>query len=491
MSAEPYNTHVEHLEVGLGAYAKRSFEFFSPIFLDGGEYYKTFADQWQNPARRPRLIMRTPLQIERDRILYSDGMRIQTEKYHVLYNGQRRIVRNYTTHTLRTQQVTRSICRALRMNGDFAEAIALGAKTGALPFVHASKGAVSDWVVRRVGKIDNDLSNGAAGPSRRPAQLDLDFGDCPLPSWIQNLRSTDLKEKLLRYVPWAAGRRVDSAYSSGQQGYWQLSTNPYTVQSRPLSYSPEVMFGIWRHSCGLPIGKDSFFHRCPIDLATSGRHEIKWDHVTYEAIIHQYADDITWVIENLNDANHAALLNKRDPVYADALAALGGDIDQALARALTMRDASGLYTYFISDFVRHSNSILDGLGDGAVNRAALREGRQDATIGLSPDAVGALDGLRNFLYGVVFKEPRVENRYKMLSTVSVACMDLLYDGTGTEGILETRVRELALRSMWRRESIDRALNLIRDPVHRIQLCVNIFADMGDQEIYDFVGIQAL
>jgi hypothetical protein len=33
--------------------------------------------------------------------------------------------------------------------------------------------------------------------------------------------------------------------------------------------------------------------------------------------------------------------------------------------------------------------------------------------------------------------------------------------------------------------------LLREPVHRIQLAVDVFSQMSDQEIYDFVGIQGL
>ena len=128
MAGETYKEHVDKLEDGLSPYAKKSFESFSQSFVDGGSIHDSYESKWRmNAGGNPKLLYRTPLQIERDRILHSAGIRKQTEKYHVLYNGQRRIVRNYTTHTMRMAQVTRAICRGLKLNGDFAEAIALEA----------------------------------------------------------------------------------------------------------------------------------------------------------------------------------------------------------------------------------------------------------------------------------------------------------------------------------------------------------------------------
>src|SRR6185312_9940238 len=421
-------------------YAKKSFEGFSQVFVDGGIIHKFFEDQWADERKNKRLLRRTPLQIERDRILYSSGAKKQTEKYHVLYNGQRRIVRNYITHTMRMMQVTRAICRGLDLNGDFAEAIALGSKVGALPFIHASKGEVSEWIKNKIISLDKEKPADFRDESR--TQFSLNFQGSPLPVWIQNLKSEAIVEKVKKYLPWAAGQETEVAYSSGQQGYWQLCTNPYTLESRPNSFSPETMFGIWRHSRGLPVGLNTFFHKCPFDEAFSGYHEINWRHVTYEGIVVQYADDITWIIENLADANHAALLNARpNGIFDELISALGGDVPSALLRAITSRDSGGIYTYFVSDFISYSENALNKLKDGAGERIALREGTgKEALIGLSPAAEVQLKQLKKFLFDKVFeKEYRVHNRMVMLKTVSEACMDLLYDGV--EDILPRYITE--------------------------------------------------
>jgi hypothetical protein len=56
------------------------------------------------------------------------------------------------------------------------------------------------------------------------------------------------------------------------------------------------MYGIWRHSLNSPFGKDTFLHKQKITKASKEYHTIEWNNVTYESIVVQYADDITWVI---------------------------------------------------------------------------------------------------------------------------------------------------------------------------------------------------
>ncbi|MBE2185298.1 MAG: hypothetical protein IAE99_00815 [Rhodothermales bacterium] len=490
---EPYHKHVDFLEAGLAPYAKRSFEAAKPAFVDGAIIHDTYEAIWRTTQGQLKLRHRTPLQVERDRILYSSGLRKQTDKYHVLYNGQRRIVRNYTTHSMRMAHVTRSICRALRLNADFAEAIALGSKIGAVPFIHAAKKPVSDWVIKKIKDIDRDYEKSA--PLRRApsetiqADLFAQSKETDLPRWISDLKSSTVLDKVKTYIPWAIGRNVDAAYTAGQESYWLLCTNPFTREARQAAFSPDTMFGIWRHTRGLSTNPESFHHRAPLEGATAGFLEIRWDHITYESLVVQYADDITWIIENLSDANDAALLNRRGSLYDELTKVLGESIPDGLLRPLSARDSGGIYTYFIEDFVRQSINILEDLNDGAIDRAALNTGDRKAIIGLSDEAKNQLDKIEKFLRIRVFTEPRVKNRTMMLSTISQACLDLLY--TGVDDVLPRIISERAALEGWLTERADSALILLRDDVHRVQLAVDIFANMADQEIYDFVGIQSL
>jgi dGTP triphosphohydrolase len=389
---------------------------------------------------------------------------------------------------MKMAQVARAICRGLALNQDFAEAIALGAKIGAVPFVHASKQAMSTWADAKIGYLDQNLAKDNPLAKGMRQQLTLDFEAREIPTFVTKLQSSVVFEKVKRYMPWAAGHSEAKLYTSGQESYWLLCTNPFTVEAQKSAYLPETMYGIWRHTRGLLPGLNPFAHKCQLSGATQGYHEITDKHATFEAIVVQYADDITWVIENLNDANDVALLNDQARSVYDALAVELTNSDQTLNRALTNNDAGAIYTYFIADFVRHSNELLMKAQGAYELRQQLWLGTKAARIGLSPEAEELLNKMAKFLNDRVFTEPRTKNRTEMLKSISSACVELIY----TSGdVLPRVVMEQARLGRWTKDTERVALNLLDDPVHKVQVSMDVLASWGDQEIYDFVGIQAL
>lgn len=487
MVEQEYHKTVNHIEDPLRPCAKRSFD--SHHFLGGEDVFSYFSRQWARKENQLKLRYRSPIQIERDRILYSHGMRKQTEKYHVLYNGQRRIVRAYATHTMKMAQVARAICRGLRLNQDFAEAIALGAKIGAIPFLHASKGIVSEWAENKVISIDNSLSSENPVNNSKKNQLSLDFPRTEIPRFVDGLKSSVVLDKIQQFMPWAAGSKDAKLYTSGQESYWLLCTNPYTNEAQKNFYLPETMWGIWRHSRGIKPGINPFHHRCKLSNTTGGFYELKDDHATFEAIVVQYADDITWVIENLNDANDVALLNNQSKsVFAGLANDLGPEIDGSLEKAITKNDPGSIYTYFISDFVKHSEDVLQKIGQEADIRSQLPKGNKDVLIGLSSEAEEILDKMVKYLNANIFLEPRTKNRSEMLKSVTHACLELIYQ---SEEVLPRMVQEQARLGQWSTETFKSANDLLNDKIHRIQLSMDVLSSWSDQEIYDFVGIQSL
>lgn len=486
--AEPeYFQSVNRIEEGLLKCAKRSFENFSNEFVDGGDVFSYYAKQWEK-GNKFKLRHRTPVQLERDRVLYSPGMRKQTEKYHVLYNGQRRIVRAYATHTMKMAQVSRAIARGLDLNQDFAEAIALGAKVGAVPFIHAAKTPMTEWVGKKLKGLDSTLAPENPRDNNSQQQLDLDFQGAEVPDFVTSLQSSVVLDKIQRYMPWAAGQRHTTLYSSGQESYWLLCTNPFTSEAKKEAYFPETMYGIWRHTRGATPDKKRFKHMVKLAGARRGHNLITDDHATFEAMIVQYADDITWVIENLNDANEVALLNGQPRSVYEELAVEVADIDPAFDVVLTKNDAGGLYTYFISAFVRHSSAILSK-GSGELSlRQALQKGDASVRIGLSPEAEQILSKLVDFLNTRIFTEPRTKNRSEMLRSISAACIELIHSSSD---VLERVLQDQSRVHRWPKEVTQNAIRLLDDPVHKIQLSLDVLSSWGDQEIYDFVGIQSL
>ncbi|GBD02827.1 Deoxyguanosinetriphosphate triphosphohydrolase-like protein [bacterium HR19] len=109
--------------------------------------------------------IRTCFQVDRDRILHSKSFRRLKRKTQVLILPKGDHYRTRLTHTLEVMQISRTIARALMLNEDLAEAIALGHDLGHTPFGHAGEFAMRKIIpdfhhakqsVRVVEKIEKD-----------------------------------------------------------------------------------------------------------------------------------------------------------------------------------------------------------------------------------------------------------------------------------------------------------------------------------------------
>ncbi|MEG0693743.1 MAG: deoxyguanosinetriphosphate triphosphohydrolase [Oscillospiraceae bacterium] len=88
--------------------------------------------------------IRTEFQRDRDKILHCNSFRRLKHKTQVFLSPQGDHYRTRLTHTLEVSQIARTITRALRLNEDLAEAIALGHDLGHTPFGHAGERAINE-----------------------------------------------------------------------------------------------------------------------------------------------------------------------------------------------------------------------------------------------------------------------------------------------------------------------------------------------------------
>lgn len=88
--------------------------------------------------------VRTEYQRDRDRILHSNAFRRLKHKTQVFIAPRGEHYATRLTHVLEVSQISRTICRALALNEDLAEAIALGHDLGHAPFGHAGQSALDD-----------------------------------------------------------------------------------------------------------------------------------------------------------------------------------------------------------------------------------------------------------------------------------------------------------------------------------------------------------
>ncbi len=88
--------------------------------------------------------LRTDYQRDRDRIIHSKAFRRLKHKTQVFLSPESDHYRTRLTHTLEVSQIARTVSRALRLNEDLTEAIALGHDLGHTPFGHAGERALNE-----------------------------------------------------------------------------------------------------------------------------------------------------------------------------------------------------------------------------------------------------------------------------------------------------------------------------------------------------------
>lgn len=112
------------------------------------EYLSPYASLSQNSKGReieePQCDIRPVYQRDRDRILHSKAFRRLKHKTQVFLTPAGDHYRTRLTHTLEVSQNARTIAKALRLNEDLAEAIALGHDLGHTPFGHAGESALDE-----------------------------------------------------------------------------------------------------------------------------------------------------------------------------------------------------------------------------------------------------------------------------------------------------------------------------------------------------------
>ncbi len=101
------------------------------------------------PTRRPaaasprtRCSLRTPFQRDRDRIVHCKAFRRLKHKTQVFIAPEGDHFRTRLSHTLEVSGISRGIARALRLNEDLVEAVALGHDLGHAPFGHTGEEAL-------------------------------------------------------------------------------------------------------------------------------------------------------------------------------------------------------------------------------------------------------------------------------------------------------------------------------------------------------------
>jgi dGTPase len=127
-----------------------------------GEGLATYAVTEANSRGRihaePPPAARGAFQRDRDRIIHCTAFRRLEYKTQVFVNHEGDLFRTRLTHSIEVAQLTRSLARALKLNEDLAEAIALAHDLGHTPFGHAGQDALNACM-KAYGGFEHNLQS--------------------------------------------------------------------------------------------------------------------------------------------------------------------------------------------------------------------------------------------------------------------------------------------------------------------------------------------
>ncbi len=150
---------------------KQSEQTPAPVFIERGRQYVEESEgrilapyachsQGQHTSRLHEEIQdahRTAFQRDRDRIIYSNSFRNLSDKRQILVEQNSEHNRSRLTHTVEVVQVSKTICKAMGLNEDLTEAIALGHDLGHPPFGHTGE-AILDRILSGEDDVEGTLS---------------------------------------------------------------------------------------------------------------------------------------------------------------------------------------------------------------------------------------------------------------------------------------------------------------------------------------------
>lgn len=122
-----------------------------PVVSEHASYAVTEATSPGRGFPEPRPKARGEFQRDRDRIIHSTAFRRLEYKTQVFVNHEGDLFRTRLTHSIEVAQIARSIARALRLNDDLTEAIALAHDLGHTPFGHAGQDALNECMTAHGG----------------------------------------------------------------------------------------------------------------------------------------------------------------------------------------------------------------------------------------------------------------------------------------------------------------------------------------------------
>ncbi len=307
-------------------------------------------------VEEPASATRNPFQRDRDRIIHSTAFRRLKHKTQVFVSHEGDHFRTRLTHTIEVAQIARSLARALGLDEDLAEALALAHDLGHTPFGHTGEDAL-DECMAGFGGFDHNA---------------------------QTLRLVTRLER--RY----AGFDGLNLTWETLEGLVKHNGPLLTADGRPTARYAET---------GIPVAILEYQDRQDLWLDS---------HASAEAQAAALADDIAYNAHDIDDGLRAGLFELAELRAVPFLAELLDEIE-ALHPGLEKPRATNelvrrVITRFVEDVISHSEGLIAALAPADVD-AIRRAGAP--VVAFSPAITAADAAIKGFLYPNMYRHPRI------------------------------------------------------------------------------------
>ncbi|HDP88950.1 MAG TPA: deoxyguanosinetriphosphate triphosphohydrolase [Thioalkalivibrio sp.] len=260
----------------------------------------------QFPEERPSY--RSEFQRDRDRIIHSAAFRRLEYKTQVFVNHEGDLFRTRLTHSIEVAQIGRSIARALCLNEDLTEAIALAHDLGHTPFGHAGQDALNACM-KEFGGFEHNLQS-----LRVVDQLEARYAEFP----GLNL-SFETREGILKHCSLADARRL------GPVAERFLTKQQPTLEAQLTNLADEIAYNNHDVDDGLRAGL----------IHIDALREIRLFNDQYEEVRRRHPDlvDRRRIHETIRRMINRLVVDLVETSQANIAAAAPTDVDAVRAQA--------------------------------------------------------------------------------------------------------------------------------------------------------------
>jgi dGTPase len=283
-----------------------------------GRLYPMADERWalhahQLNAPSENAAQRSEFQRDRDRIVHSTAFRRLVYKTQVFLNHEGDLFRTRMTHSLEVAQLGRSIARALQLDEDLVEAIALAHDLGHTPFGHAGQDALNECMADHhdeLGGFEHNLQS-----LRVVDELEERYPD------YNGLNLTlDTREGILKHCSAANAKRLEAREPQGVARRFIDSTQP-SLEAQLANIADEIAYNAHDIDDGVRSGLITVEQLLSLPLFARFHAQVMQSHsnlqgrrVLFEVIRRMLSAQVFDVIDATRAALHAHHIGTPDEV---------------------------------------------------------------------------------------------------------------------------------------------------------------------------------